>query len=78
MSPKEAQVAVANPKKRGRPAAEIVADDPQGMRKSISRMLTTLKYKADPDKNKKKDGMEEAQKVLNVARLFKHLIYILS
>ena len=54
-------------KKRGRPAAELVSDDPQAMRKSISRMLTSLKYKADPMKNKKKDGMEDAQKVLAAA-----------
>ena len=54
MAPKELKDAQAKaaPKKRGRPAAEIVQEDPQSMRKSISRMLSTLNYKADPSKNK--------------------------
>ena len=40
------------------------------MKRSISRMLGCLKYKADETKNKKKEGLEDAQKVLQAGFLF--------
>ena len=55
--------------------AEAIKDDPASMRRSISRMLTSLKYKADPTKNKKKEGFEDAQKVLAAAKLYYVLMF---
>ena len=55
--------------------AEAVKDDPASMRRSVSRMLTSLKYKADPTKNKKKEGLEDAHKVLAAAKLHYVLMF---
>ena len=43
---------------------EVISDDQPSMKKAISRMLGFLKYRADPKKNKKGEGLSEAAAVL--------------
>ena len=58
---KAAAQQVAAPKTKAA-KAEAIKDDPASMRRSISRMLTSLKYKADPTKNKKKKALKMHRK----------------
>ena len=52
------QVAKGQPKKT---KVETVKEHPVSMRKSITRMLTSLKHEADPQtKKKKEEGLEDA------------------
>ena len=56
----------------GKPAkvqAIAVPEDSSEIRGSISRMLGFLKYRADPEKNKKGEGREEAVQALEALLL---------